>query len=451
VIIFLDFDGVLHSYNKCNDDGLFSRVSFLWEILRTCADADVVFSTSWRDIYKFDEMLNFVTYGGGEDLEHRFIGTTPSIVREPMSNKTGAARREQECRLWLSGNGHQKTPWIAIDDNPVFFTNDCPALYLVDKEIGLTGADVTKLITIINCGFIEDELAEQKNKNRREFSQQIKDGTAKATDASMFQGLARNSKVLNEDEHRRQQLLSEQFYWKKPLFDAPEAKRKLKILNAIFFVMTRVGEKSSLKYAELIEATVIVGDTPIPLVIEAITKSNKSKVSEKQLRTKAALQLRIEIHGVIEEIQTVWQDADETTLEDQIRQISAGLLIAGEFQYRAQELHTYNWLIERKADHEEKKRKELERIESERLEQQIQLEQEKRRKLFEDVSGWRKSNEIRSFVAAVIAREELKNNKDLAEKLAQWSVWALAESDRLDPMKRSIDELIGYIKKSQDR
>jgi hypothetical protein len=65
VIIFLDFDGVLHSYNKCNDDALFSRVSFLWEILRTCADADVVFSTSWRDIYKFDEMLNFVTYGGG--------------------------------------------------------------------------------------------------------------------------------------------------------------------------------------------------------------------------------------------------------------------------------------------------------------------------------------------------------------------------------------------------
>lgn len=251
--------------------------------------------------------------------------------------------------------------------------------------------------------------------------------------------------VLNEDERRRKQLLSEQFYWKKPIFDAPEAKRKLRILNAIFFVMTRVGEKPSLKYAEPIEANVIVGDTPISLVIEAITESKKSKVNEKQHRAKAALQLRIEIHGVIEEIQTVWQDADETTIEDQIRQISAGLLIAGEFQYRAQELHSYKWLIERKSDHEEKKRKERERIERERLEKQIQLEQDKRRQLFAEVSGWRKADEIRLFVAVINEREELKQDNDSAEKLAQWSAWALAEADRLDPMKRSVDELVDNI------
>lgn len=200
MIIFLDFDGVLHSHDIDNDEYLFSRVSFLWQILRDCPDAEVVFSTSWRNIYKFDELLDFVTYGGGEDLEHRFIGATPSIVREPMSNSTGAGRREQECRLWLSGNGHQKTRWIAIDDTAVFFTDDCPALYLVDKEIGLTAADVTNLIVMMNFGFIEEELAEQKNKNRREFSQQIKDGLAKATDASMFHGLARNSKVKYRDE-----------------------------------------------------------------------------------------------------------------------------------------------------------------------------------------------------------------------------------------------------------
>ena len=200
MIIFLDFDGVLHPHDIENDEYTFSRVSFLWQILRSCPDADVVFSTSWRITYKFEEMLSFVTYGGGEDLELRFIGATPSIVREKMSNKTGAARREQECRLWLLGNGHQKTSWIAIDDNAVFFTDDCSALYLVDKEIGLTEADVTNLITMINHGFIEDELAEEKNKNRREFSQQIKDGLAKATDASMFHGLRDEIKVKYGDE-----------------------------------------------------------------------------------------------------------------------------------------------------------------------------------------------------------------------------------------------------------
>lgn len=200
MIIFLDFDGVLHSHDIDNDDYLFSRVSLLWQVLRECPCADVVFSTSWRITYRFDEMLDFVTYGGGEDLEHRFIGATPLIVREPMSNSTGAARREQECRLWLLGNGHQKTPWIAIDDNAVFFTNDCPELYLVDKETGLTEVDVTNLITRVNHGFIEDELAEQKNINRREFGQQVKDGRAKSTDASMFHGLARKSTVKYKDE-----------------------------------------------------------------------------------------------------------------------------------------------------------------------------------------------------------------------------------------------------------
>lgn len=49
-------------------------------------------------------------------------------------------------------------------------------------------------------GFIQDDCAAQKNKNRRQFGELIKKGTAKAMDASMFHGLARNSKVRYRDE-----------------------------------------------------------------------------------------------------------------------------------------------------------------------------------------------------------------------------------------------------------
>ena len=147
MILFLDYDGVLHPHLRTEPD--FCRVALLWQILGTFPTVEVVFSTSWRQIYRFDEMLRFVTNGGGEDLEHRFIGTTPSIVREQMANITGAGRREQECRLWLSGNGQQQRSWIALDDTAVFFTTDCPMLYLVDKTTGLTGADVTNLIARI--------------------------------------------------------------------------------------------------------------------------------------------------------------------------------------------------------------------------------------------------------------------------------------------------------------
>ena len=76
MIIFLDFDGVLHSHDIDDDKYLFSRVSLLWQILRGCPGVDVVFSTSWRNTYQFYELIDFVNYGGGEDLEHRFIGTT---------------------------------------------------------------------------------------------------------------------------------------------------------------------------------------------------------------------------------------------------------------------------------------------------------------------------------------------------------------------------------------
>ena len=146
MIIFLDFDGVLHPITDTEPD--FCRKALLWEILRACPDAEIVFSTSWKQLYRFDELLCYVINGGGEDLERRFIGTTPSIIREQMTNKTSAARREQECRLWLSGNGHSQS-WIAIDDTAVFFTAACPTLYLVDKETGLTSADVSNLIARI--------------------------------------------------------------------------------------------------------------------------------------------------------------------------------------------------------------------------------------------------------------------------------------------------------------
>lgn len=49
-------------------------------------------------------------------------------------------------------------------------------------------------------GFIKDKYAAQNEINRREFGELVKRGLAKASDASMFHGLARNSKVRWPDE-----------------------------------------------------------------------------------------------------------------------------------------------------------------------------------------------------------------------------------------------------------
>lgn len=51
-------------------------------------------------------------------------------------------------------------------------------------------------------GFINDEYAAKKDERRREFANQVKNGLAKSTDASMFHGLAANSKVrYRSDEY----------------------------------------------------------------------------------------------------------------------------------------------------------------------------------------------------------------------------------------------------------
>lgn len=252
-------------------------------------------------------------------------------------------------------------------------------------------------------------------------------------------------KALKEDELRREKMLSDQFYWKKPIFDTAEAKRKLKILNAIFYVMERVGTKPYFNTTESINTGVIVGNSRISFEIEAINQKQQTNSNSKESRARTRLRLKILHRGEIREDQMIWQDEEDVTLENQARKIAAGLLVAGEFHYRAQANHSYNWLVERKAEHEEEKRRELERLDREKLERQLQLERKTCRQLITDVLGWRRADEIRAFVEAVNSREELNLSLAAKEKLAQWSVWALAEADRLDPMKRSSENLVDYL------
>jgi hypothetical protein len=138
MLLFLDFDGVLHPYT-CGDKDVFCRAELLWRILRACPNVEVVFSTSWREIFSFEEMVIFVSRGGGEDLVSRFIGKTPVL-------KDGGdlPRRDIEIQNWIDTNEYS-CHWLAIDDMPRMF-NGHPNLYVVAGHRGLTDADVVALI-----------------------------------------------------------------------------------------------------------------------------------------------------------------------------------------------------------------------------------------------------------------------------------------------------------------
>jgi hypothetical protein len=139
MILFLDFDGVCHP--NYIDAKAFSCNEQLWKILRARPDVLVVFSTSWRETHRPDELLNFATQGGGEDLAHRFVGQTPRIRACSDYEPCGL-----ECKQWLDSNGHAATPWLALDDIRHQFHGGHPNLYVVDGSTGLTDADVEKII-----------------------------------------------------------------------------------------------------------------------------------------------------------------------------------------------------------------------------------------------------------------------------------------------------------------
>lgn len=67
-----------------------------------------------------------------------------------------------------------------------------------DSVVLLSAEKYRELIGV--QGFIQDEYAAQKHKNRLQFGNLVKNGLAKASDASMFHGLARNSKVKYRNE-----------------------------------------------------------------------------------------------------------------------------------------------------------------------------------------------------------------------------------------------------------
>ena len=145
MIIFLDFDGVMHPFFPMpelldEENQYFSRNEQLWKILRALPTACVVFSTSWRDSHDFDSMLDFVTRDGGEDLVHRFIGLTPNLEAEGHYG-----RRELEIKRWLTTNAHTGA-WLAIDDMAELFAGGHSNLYWVDGDCGLTNADAEKII-----------------------------------------------------------------------------------------------------------------------------------------------------------------------------------------------------------------------------------------------------------------------------------------------------------------
>lgn len=118
-VLFLDFDGVLHSGNS----GTFSLLPQLEAVLRGYPEIDIVLSTSWRTAE-----LSFLQNLFAEDIASRVIGSTPHLE--------GKWVRGREILDTVRRYGIRQ--WVVLDDDKRLFGPDFPNVIFTDFKVGLT-------------------------------------------------------------------------------------------------------------------------------------------------------------------------------------------------------------------------------------------------------------------------------------------------------------------------
>jgi hypothetical protein len=145
MILFLDFDGVLHPAANAHSSGsdLFCSLHLLEGVLRQVPHVEVVISSSWRECHGLAELREFFA----QDLRDRIIDVTPlRFTASKLPREAVGFKRHAECMDWLRRRRAAETRWIAIDDQPWLWAPLCPHLLLIDGSVGLTASDAQELL-----------------------------------------------------------------------------------------------------------------------------------------------------------------------------------------------------------------------------------------------------------------------------------------------------------------
>ncbi|HUN90716.1 MAG TPA: HAD domain-containing protein [Burkholderiaceae bacterium] len=147
MILFLDFDGVLHPDPCMEPRRLFEHAPRLAQTLSGFAEVEIVLSTAWRNLMSFDQLQALLP----EEVAARVIGITPTFGQFDAATPLVPYRRQAECAHWLRMNNRPPDAWVALDDRPHWFSPYCENLIDCNSAIGLepvvaarlTGALVT--------------------------------------------------------------------------------------------------------------------------------------------------------------------------------------------------------------------------------------------------------------------------------------------------------------------
>ncbi|MES2730000.1 MAG: HAD domain-containing protein [Pseudomonadota bacterium] len=133
MILFLDFDGVLHPI-PTKDRNLLCHVPRLEGVLRDFPYIQVVVSSLWRASHDLEGLRHYFS----EDIRPRIIGMTPFTETPAYMSDSDfilGVVRYKEILLWIEQNKYEG-PWLALDDAWREFPDPCEQLIRCETEIG---------------------------------------------------------------------------------------------------------------------------------------------------------------------------------------------------------------------------------------------------------------------------------------------------------------------------
>lgn len=148
MILFLDFDGVLHPEPSLAKHA-FCRLPLVEEILQDFPQVQIVVSSAWRlDWATEAEAVAGLREHFSRGLRDRLVGVTPDFRQvDAATAPEGLVNylREWECMDWLDKNRPAGTPYLMLDDRYWWFRPDNPHLMIVDCDDGFLPANEDEL------------------------------------------------------------------------------------------------------------------------------------------------------------------------------------------------------------------------------------------------------------------------------------------------------------------
>lgn len=233
--------------------------------------------------------------------------------------------------------------------------------------------------------------------------------------------------LLRQEAKRREKDRASVRNWDKPKFDNPLARRRLRILNALFNALSKRGHDGRLEDRDgELEAWAVVGDTHVAISLKVrgrhrtvMVQGYSRAAPDLPAGTPLVLRLDPDVHGNSD---VSLQDRPEGTLESKLGEAAAAIIVAAEAKFRSglrqEEARRERQLVEA----EERRRAALEQLNEKRLQN-----------LLESGVLLSQAQRIRAVVAEL--GEAIRDRDEIESRDVQaWRDWALAEADKLDPI-----------------